>query len=73
MIQSGYSVVPCVFVTARRIADLDPTIVRSEQLSPEGIETTPRTLTAVEFLRDEPDASAVDDARPERRELGRTG
>ncbi|OMH35054.1 DNA recombination protein RmuC [Tersicoccus sp. Bi-70] len=62
-----------VFVTARRIADLDPTIVRSEQLSPEGIETTPRTLTAVEFLRDEAETSAVDGDQPERRELGRTG
>ncbi|MEH0108215.1 DNA recombination protein RmuC [Tersicoccus sp. MR15.9] len=58
-----------VFVTARRIADLDPAVVRSEHLTPEGVETTPRTLTAVEFLSHD----AADDDGRERRELGRTG
>ncbi|GGC91210.1 hypothetical protein GCM10011512_17810 [Tersicoccus solisilvae] len=59
-----------VFVTARRIADLDPTVVRSGQLSPEGLETTPRTLTAVEFLRDSADQPMTDGG--ERQELGRS-
>lgn len=66
-----------VFVTARRIADLDPTVVPSEQLRPQGLETTPRTLTAVEFLADTDDEGSPqgtrDDDAPSRQQLGRTG
>lgn len=41
-----------VFVTARKIADLDPAVVASDHLRPEGLEVTPRALTAVEFVTD---------------------